>query len=186
MTIDEFCQRWQISRKKAREMHKAGILILDSGASPIAASALGALRAGVDLSPLHLVHLFETPDDLARLGYYQDKAKRALEAIGDLAQDRAPREVSAIVPSAARGNQEAIERLRAWICEALPAAPVYHAWIGTRLLVPMPQVTRQEDARLVNKAIGRVRRLPEFNSWWHVEAIRNGRKRTIYHRPLDL
>jgi alkylated DNA nucleotide flippase Atl1 len=182
MNIHEFCQRFKVSQRKAREMEKAGVLTLDPVDVDSVADIRGALLRGNPLSALMLVRLVEDPALFELIG--GAPGQRAKAAVNDLAfVIAAPDALIASIPEAAYGKPEAVELLASWIKSMLPTGKlVTHPYIAVRLLKGTPAHMREDMARKINSALGHVRRSGALDGWWRVVKA-DGRPVTLYQRP---
>lgn len=185
MNLYEFCEKFRISLRKARKMDKAGVLRLDFDESEHGAEIRLQLRKGQPLTVAHLLYVVEQPAIMSELWPYDDKAKNQLAALGNVDDEAAPREVAAYIAEAARGDDEAIGILVRWMKEKIPAEPVAHYWVATRLLMGLPANIRGYDVPRIRRALLNCRKSPDFRGWWRVEPIRS-RRVTFYQRPEKL
>lgn len=185
MNLYEFCEKFKISLRKARKMDKAGVLRLDFGESENGAEIRLQLRKGQPLTVAHLLYIIEQPAIMSELWPYDEKVKSQLAALGNVDDEAAPREVAAYIGEAARGDDEAIGILVRWMKEKIPAEPVAHYWVATRLLMGLPANIRGYDVPRIRRALLNCRKSPDFRGWWRVEPIRS-RQVTFYQRPEKL
>lgn len=177
MNISDFCERYGISRAKGRRIERDN----PDWFEPIAEypADLAAMRArlanGDNLSALQLCALIENPQWEIDLG---EKARKTVRLLGPLIEP-APRHVAAMIEEAARRKPDAIATLIGWLRAVLPASPVNHAWIAVRLLMGIPANMRENEARLLPRALFNCRKAPEFAGWWRVEKCA-----TIYQKSL--
>lgn len=190
MNIFDFCERFHISQRKAREMMKAGVLRLDENTSDELTSIRAYLRSGQNLSAVQLVYLLENPGELLMLGKYVDKASLLLSTLGDAKGEAAPRMTAALITDVSGGDADAVSALVAWLKEVIPAnRRVQHSYIAVRLLLGLDASARKYDAPRIPRALLYCRRDPSFAGWWRVERG-SSRNVTYYQRPkvdnLDL
>ena len=184
MNLLEFCEKFKISQKRAKAMHKQGVLLLDDAFPPMLVSVSATLRTGKPLSALQLCYLAENTSEALKLGKSAGKALEQLDDIRDALGDRASIEIASLACDAAKqGENEALRALVAWIKSVLPCHDVGHAWIASRLLLALPEGTRQFDAPRITRALARCRALPDFAPFWRYEVL-NKRNVTIYKKPL--
>ena len=186
MNIYEVAERFKISLKKLRAMDKAGLLRLDESASasdPIRAT----LIKGNPLPVAQLVQLIEEPALLLDLGKYATAAEAQVAALGIKTEHAAaPKPVAAAVTDAAKNDPEAVAILVAWLKETIPARPVGHAYLASRLLLGIPPAIRKFEGPRIGRALLNCRNHPSFAGWWTVKpgASQNS---TVYQKlALDL
>lgn len=182
MNLYEFCEKFRISLRKARNMEKTGVLRITSVGSEHGAEIRFQLQKGQPLTVAHLLYIIEDSAIMSELWPYGDKVKIQLAALGRVKDEAAPREVAAYISDAARRNQEAVEVLMRWAMEVIPAEPVTHHWLATRLLMGISANVRKYDVPRISRALLNCRKHPEFQRWWRVE-VRSSRRVTLYQRP---
>lgn len=182
MNLYEFCEKFRISLRKARKMEKAGVLRLASGDSEHGAEIRLQLQKGQPLTVAHLLYIIEDSAIMSELWQYGDKVKSQLAALGRVKEESAPREVAAYISDAARRDQEAVGVLIRWAMEVIPAEPITHHWLATRLLLGISANVRKYDVPRIGRALLNCRKHPDFKRWWRVE-VRSSRKVTLYQRP---
>lgn len=185
MIFFEFCEKYHISPAKARRMFAEGLLEIDAPPPlpPMVTAIYQTLARGQSLTAAHLVELIENPDMIPDLGYYADRAKAEIAALGKI--EPAPKAIVAYVTDAAKNEPEAVDVLLGWLREILPAAPVGHAFIAVRLLLGLAPNIRQYDVPRIPRALLNCRLREEFAGWWRVEK-RGSRNVTIYCRPAKI
>jgi len=185
MNIFEVAEKHKLSLKKLRAMDKDGLLRLDESASaadPIRAT----LIKGNPLPVAQLVQLIEEPALLLDLGKYAKEAETQVAALGKPANEVAPKPVAAAVTDAAKNDPEAVALLVAWLKETIPARPVGHAYIATRLLLGIPASIRKYEAPRIGRALLNCRNHPTFAGWWTVKPGVS-QNSTVYQKlALDL
>lgn len=185
MNIYQLSTRSGIPVSKLRKLDKLGALKA-SDAPEFLDTLIFHMRGNRTLSVAHLLTLRDQPpllDDLrAEKPRYASRAREQLSALGDVSAHMAPRDVTAAIKGASRGDDDASLIIVDWLKAVLPAAPVPHAWVAARLLAPLNEFVRGEAAPLLSPALLNVRKLPEFAGWWHSKKI--GTRSTIeYFRP---
>lgn len=188
MNIYEISEKHKISLHKLRAMAKDNLLRLDSVEDERSALVRYYLSRNTNATVEHLLWLIESPAMLIDLGRYAERAKAQLSALGDVKATAAPRDVTAYIDDAARGDAEAQRILLDWLLGVLPGKPVSHAWLATRLLVGLPENLRAHNVKKLPMALLNIRKMPEFAGGWIIE--KNGtRTQTFYtkpKKPLDL
>jgi hypothetical protein len=185
LTLVEFCERYRISLKKAKRMHKEGALRVADAPSDVGAKIFATLAARNPLSAYELCALVDDPGLILTLGRYADRASEQLETVGAAGSERAPKAIAALLTDAADGDVPSVEALGDWLRSILPVEPVPYAWIASRLLLAMPDNIRQFEGARIQRALNRVRKLESFAGWFAYE-LRAGRKVTLYARPKTL
>jgi hypothetical protein len=185
LTLPEFCQKYRISHAKAKRMHKDGALRVADAPSDIGAKIFETLAIRNPLSALELCGLIDDPGLILTLGRHTDKASAQLQAVGDAAKDKAPKEIAAILADASSGDPASVQALADWIKSVLPQEPVRYPWLACRLLLAFPANVRQFEAPRIVRALANVRKLESFAGWFRYEKI-SGRKAAIYARPIAL
>lgn len=185
MNIHEISEKHKISLRKLRAMAKDNLLRLDSVEDERSATVRNYLSRNANVTVEHLLWLIESPAMLIDLGRHAGRAKAQLSALGDVGATAAPRDVTAYIDDAARGDAEALRILLDWLLSVLPSKPVSHAWIATRLLIGLPENLRAHNVKKIPMALLNIRRMPEFAGGWTIE--RNGtRTKTFYMQPKNL
>lgn len=183
MNLIEFCERYHISRVKARRMNKDGVLRLNESPPDPVTLIRQCLARGHDLTAEQAVYLIEQPDVVAALGTYSDRVSAQLALLGDMKP--APAIIAAYVTDAARNDREAVTALVDWIKGVLPTRPVSHTYLAARLLIALAPNVRQYDVPRLPRALLNCRKSPDLAGWWRLETRKN-RTATIYQKPLDL
>lgn len=189
MNIYQLSVKAGITVGKLRKLEKLGALKLD-GETGFLDSLLFHMRGNQTLTVSQLLTLIEDPDLLDDLAAakprYASRAREQIAAIGDASQHLAPREVTAAIVGASRGDDDESLIIVDWFKSVLPASPVPHAWLTVRLLAPLNEFMRGQTAPLISPALLNVRKLPEFAGYWQSEKI--GTRSTIkyFQKPLDL
>lgn len=180
MNIFEFAEEFRLSLAKARKIKKRFPQIFnetDSSFDPLRAT----LAKGNRLTAPQLIELIENRSGLLEMGKYTAAAQRELAALGDPVAQAAPKEVVANLMEAARNEPEAVQILVDWLRSIVPAKPVSHAFIATRLLLGIPETIRQYEAPRIPRALLNARQHPDFAGWWHVEK-QVSRNQTVYQK----
>ena len=189
MNMYEIAQRGKTSIAVLKRLAALGVLKYDKEA-PAAETFADRVRFHLNRNPRLTVgmvlELLDNPAALGELRGYEDRASRQIAALGDVANEGAPAEVTAAIDDAARGDLEAGRILAAWIRRVLPARDVPHVWLASRLLYPLPANLRNADASRLTFALMHVRRRDDMAGWWH-----SGKnKEIVYHEfrtsALDL
>lgn len=183
MNILEFCETFRISLAKAKRMDKAGVLRLDENMSDEETAIRAALAKGQPLTAFQLCALVERPGLLLSLGRYAGRAETLLSELGDVREETAPREVSAAILHAARGDDRAVSVLAEWIKGIIPSrGSVSHSYIATRLLLGVPENLRKFEVPRLPRAIFYCRKGEALQGWFTVHE-QGKRTFTLYHRP---
>ncbi|MBX9897674.1 MAG: hypothetical protein K2Y17_07200 [Qipengyuania sp.] len=185
MNIYEFAQKYDISVKKVRKMHKAGVLLIDDTEHPLADEMRACLSKGQPLSTIHLLALIENPRLAWQLGRYAKKAQAQVDALGDPTTGAAPREIGAKIYSGICRDEDSIGSLIAWLKEIIPTKAVGHQYVAVRLALGIPIQIRAAGARCIPAVLLHSRKHPEFAAWWRIEKV-GWRNRTFYCRPEKL
>lgn len=184
MNIYEISEEHSISVTKLRKLERDGLLCVDGQESQTAAALRYHLRRNQIMTVAQVLQLIDAPGLVIELNRWAERARTQLEALGDVKATQAPRDVTAYIDDAARGDAEAIAILLRWLQIVLPTRPVPHAWVGVRLLVGLPENLRAYNIRRVPLALLNVRKQPEFAGWWHLASTGGTeRNRTFYARP---
>lgn len=185
MNIFDAAERYKISLKKLRAMDKDGLLRLDESAKasdPIRAT----LVKGNALPVAQLVQLIEEPALLLDLGKYASAAKGQVDALGHPEREPAPKPAAAAVTDAAKNDPEAVALLVDWLKSVIPACPVGHAYLATRLLLGIPAGLRKSEAPRIGRALLNCRNHPALAGWWKVKPGVS-QNSTVYQKlALDL
>lgn len=166
-------------------MEKAGWLRVDTNATPVDEIRI-ALKKGHRLTVAQLVYLVENPGALLELGNYTRQAQAQLETVGDAKSEPAPPDIAAQLLDAYRNVPEAVEIVAAWVASVLPAGPVGHAWVASRLLLGVPENIRKFDVPRMQRILMNCRNHPALKPYCFTvrEMSRNV---TIYQKvSLDL
>jgi hypothetical protein len=181
----EFSEEFRLSLAKVRKIKKRFPQIFndaDSAFDPMRAT----LSKGNRLTAPQLVDLLENPGGLLELGKYASIAERELAALGNPRAQVAPKEVVANIMEAAKGEAEAVQILVDWLRTVIPAEPVEHAFIATRLLLGVPATIRKYEAPRIPRALLNARKHEGFAGWWRVGNVAS-QNRTFYQKlALDL
>lgn len=185
MNIFEISERHKISVKKLRAMDKDNLLRHDASTTTLD-EMRATLKTGNRLNVGQLVHLIEAPAGLLELGKYAGKAQSQLAELDNPTGQVAPREVAAQILDAFEKQPAAIAALVEWLKSVIPAHPVGHAYIATRLLLGVPENMRKHDTARLQRAMMNCRDHPAFSGWWRTEKSVS-RNRTVYQKlELDL
>lgn len=184
MNIHDISRRTHIPLGSLRKLERLGVLMLDEehDAAPAIRLHLGRNQ---QMSVAHLLALLDTPALVDDLGKYVDRAKGQVAALGDIKASAAPREVTAEIPEASKGKPDALRTLADWAKSILPAEPVSYHWLAVRLLFPLNEFLREQNAPLVNLALLKLRQSPEFAGWSR-SVPRGGKTTTIFSRPANI
>lgn len=185
MNIYEMSQRTNISVSKLKKLQRLDVLKVDPE-NPVAALLRFHLARNQQLTAAHTLALLAAPEILDQLGKYTDRAKAQLAAIGSVTA--APRNVTAAIFEAGRGDAGEAETLAAWLRDVLPREAVPYHWVAVRLLYGLPDTLKKQYAKRLNIALANVRKLESFAGYWTPEEI-GVRNKIIYHQPklaLDL
>lgn len=180
MNVFEFCERYHISLAKGRKIAKENPHWFNASGSPFD-TIRATIANGDTLTALHLLDLIENPGGLLELGKYASKAEQALAALGNPQTQVAPKGVVAYLMEAAKGEAEAVQILVDWLRVIIPASPVNHAYIATRLLLGIPATIRESEASRIPRALLNARQHPDFAGYWHVEKGVS-RNKTVYQK----
>lgn len=182
MTLMEFCDKFRISHSKARRMMKAGVLLVSEMPNSAVIKIAETLAKRNPLSAADLCVLLESPSLALQLGRYSARALDQVDAIGDVAQGKAPHNVALAVADAARGDSDSVSILIDWIKRTLPdSGEVSHAWIACRLLLAMPANLREFENVKIVRALSWCRKSGNLDGWFRYET-RCGRKAAFYFR----
>jgi hypothetical protein len=186
MNIFEISDKAKISVKKLRLLDKLGVLRHDASTTELDAIR-ATLKTGNRLNVGQLVQLIENPGGLLELGKYASKASAQLAELDNPKGQVAPREISAQILEAFEKQPDAVAALVGWCKSIIPAHPVGHAYIATRLLLGVPENVRHFDVPRLQRVMMNCRDHPEFAGWWKQEKSVSSRNRTIYQKlALDL
>jgi hypothetical protein len=184
-SIHEFCAEFHISLAKARRMDKRGWLRI-SGETTAVDEIRMALKRGQKLTVAQLCELIESPAGILELGKYAAKAEEQLAALKDPASQAAPLAVSSYILEAFQNQSQAVEIIARWLATIIPAEPVGHAYVATRLLLGVPANIRHYDVPHVHRVLMHCRAHPSMAGLWRTEKNKT-RNVTIYQRSgLDL
>lgn len=184
-SIHEFCAEFHISLAKARRMDKRGWLRIDGKTTPVDEIRL-ALKRGARLTVAQLVELIENPAGVLELGKYASTAEKQLDALKDPKREIAPREVAANILEAYQNQGEAVAIVAAWLRSIIPAEPVGHAYVATRLLLGVPENIRKFDVPHMQRALMNCRAHPAMRGLWRTVQEKS-RNVTVYQKiGLDL
>lgn len=174
MNIFQLSNKSGIPLAKLRKLEKLKALIVDPE-NGFLDGLIFHMRGNQILSTAQLLTLVEDPDlldDLAAVKpRYASRAREQIAALGDISQHHAPRDVTAAVMGASRGDDDDGLIIATWLMGVLPGAPVPHAWVTVRLLAPLNEFLRGQTAPLISPALLNVRKLPEFAPYWRSEKI---------------
>lgn len=185
MNIFEISDKAKISVKKLRLLDKLGVLRHDASTTELDAIR-ATLKTGNRLNVGQLVHLIENPGGLLELGKYGPKAQAQLDELNNPTSQVAPREISSQILEAFEKQPDAVVALVRWCKSVIPAEPVGHAYIATRLLLGVPENVRRFDVPRLQRVMMNCRDHPEFAGWWRKEKSVS-RNVTLYQKlALDL
>lgn len=189
MNIYQLSLRTGIAVTKLRKLEKLNALVTD-GETGFLDSLIFHMRGNQALSVSQLIALAEAPDLVEELGAvkprYASRAREQVLALGDMSRGLAPRDVTAAIVGAARGDDDEGLIIAEWIKTVLPpSGAVPHAWVTVRLLKPLNEFMRGQTAPFISPALLNVRKLPEFAGWWRSEKI-GTRNQIRYFRPKGL
>lgn len=182
-SIYEFCAEYHISLGKARRMEKRGWLRIDSNATPIDEIRIG-LKKGARLTVAQLVELIENPGGLLELGNYTRQAQAQLDVLGDPKADAAPPDIAAQLLDAYRNDLEAVRLVASWVADILPAGPVGHAWVATRLLLGVPENIRKYDIPRLQRVLMNCRNHEALKPYWFT--VREMSRNVTYYQKISL
>lgn len=184
-SVHEFCSEFHISLAKARRMEKRGWLRIDSNTTPVDEIRM-ALKRGQKLTVAQLVELIESPAGILELGKYASKAEEQLTALKDPRGQVAPKEVAANILEAFQNQGPAVDIVARWLASIIPAAPVGHAYLATRLLLGVPENIRKYDVPHMQRVLMNCRAHPSMAGLWSTVSS-GARNVTIYQKKkLDL
>lgn len=187
MNILQLSVKTGIPVTKLRKLEKLGALVADKETGFLD-TLIFHMRGNRILTVSQLLALIEAPDLLDELAAvkprYASRAREQLQALGSVADSLAPRDVTAAIVGAARGDDDESLIIADWLKGILPAAPVAHAWVTVRLLMPLNEFMRGQTAPLISPALLNVRKLPEFAGYWLSE--KSGGRSAIKYFSLDL
>jgi hypothetical protein len=190
LNIYEIAEKFAISVAKLRKMERDGCLRVDGEDSETAAALRHYLARNQQMTVAQIMSLLDSPALYIELGKWADRARTQVAALGDVKATAAPRDVTAYIDDAARGDSEAVEILMRWLHGVLPAKPVPHSWIAARLLINLPENLRASFIKRIPIALLNVRKQPEFAGWWTLAPTgAKDRNQTFYQKAkiaLDL
>lgn len=181
MTPYEFADKWKLSIKKVRQMMKVNNWPQEK--ENVRADAIRHLISkGQPLTAAHLCELVDSPELVLDLGKYAGRAQEQIDALGKAKEQAAPKEVTAYIGEAARGDTEAVGILSAWLKEIIPSRPVNHSFIAVRLLLGLAPSIRAFDVPRIPRALHECRKVESFAAWF-VSEPKGARNQTIYKKP---
>lgn len=183
-TLHEFCERWNISLRKARLMDKEGDLRLSGSEKPIDAIRLALKTSSRRLNVAQLVYLIENPDEALELGPYGRLAEAAIEALDKPKGQVAPPDVTAQILDAYNGEPAAVEIIAKWLASIIPGKPVNHAYLAVRLMLGVPEGTRKYDFPRVQRVFKYARAHPAMAGLW--KTVRQASQNVTYYQKLAL
>jgi len=180
-SLYEISEKYRVSVRKLRKMHKDGVLRCDGSGDPIADDIRGYLERGQQLTVKQLVALIERPGLLLEIGPRMDAAKAQVNALDG--PEPASGDLWPELAGAAANEPDALLKLIAWAQATIPGdRPVNHHWLAVRLLLAVPENLRKYEFPRLNRVFLHMRQRPEFEGWWSVES--QGKRRvTWYHQP---
>jgi hypothetical protein len=189
MNIYQLSVKSGIPVTKLRKLEKLNALVTD-GETGFIDTLIFHMRGNQVLTVAQLLALIDEPDLLDELGAvrprYASRAREQIAALGDTATDRAPREVTAAIQGAARGDDDESLIIVEWLKRVLPGSPVSHAWITVRLLLPLNPFMREQTAPLISPALLNARKLPEFAGHWHSWKAGTRSRISYYRAPGEI
>lgn len=188
MNIHDVATKSGVSVRALRKLEKLKLIAFDpepdSDEHPRAAEARFLLMRNQQMPATLLVEFLENPSALYDLRKYEARARAQMAELGDVAGQMAPIAVQAVISDAAGADPAAVDTLADWLRSILPAAPVSHHWIATRLLLPLDPIQRDSMAKKINFAMNYVRRLESFRAYWASVKPPRGKVNVIkYFRP---
>lgn len=182
-TIFELCEEFHLSLAKVRRMEKRYPHWFKASTSQFD-EIRATLANGDALAVWQLVQLIENPGELLNLGKYAHKAERALAELGNPQAQVAPKDVAANLMEAAKNEPEAVQILVDWLKGMLPAEPVTHAFIATRLLLGVPESIRKYEGPRIPRALLNSRQSPSFAGYWRT--VKELSRNVTYYQKLEL
>lgn len=170
MNIHEMSNRTGVSLSTLRKLDRLGVLKVDAE-SDAAAAIRFHLTRNQQMTAAQFLAVLDDRTLISELGRYSARCQAQLDGLGAVEATLAPKSVTAEIPQAARGDDDAALVIAEWLMSILPADPVPHAWPAVRLLMPLNEFLREQYAPLINLALLNVRRLPEFALCWRSEKI---------------
>jgi hypothetical protein len=181
VNILELSEKAGISVKKLRVLDKLGGLRHDDNITPLD-EMRAAIKSGNRLNVGQLVHLVEHSEGLLELGRYADKARVQLAELDNPKGQGAPPEIAALTLDAFEKQPAAISALVGWLKTIIPAHPVGHSYVAARLLLGVPELSRQYDVPRLQRIMMNCREDPSFAGWWRREK-QVTQNRTVYQKP---
>lgn len=182
-SIHEFAAEFHISLGKARRMEKRGWLRVDGNTTPIDEIRL-ALKKGARLTVAQLVELIDNPGGLLELGTYARQAEAQLALIGDPKAQAAPGDIAAQILDAYRNDSEAVGIVAAWVASILPAGPVGHAFVASRLLLGVPENIRKYDVPRLQRVLMNCRAHSALAG--HSYTVKQASRNVTYYQKTSL
>lgn len=184
MNIYEISEKFGVSMRALRKLEKGKVLKLDP-VNPMVDKIIYMLSKGKLLPVDALAFLVENPDTLIELGNRAGEAEYQVSSLGNVQQDIAPPDVSAEIEMAAKGDDNAVEKLATWLQRVIPSdCAVGHHFVAVRLLLSVPSGSRPYAYSRLPRALLNVRRHPGF-AGWSSYTTESGSKVSRYHRPAD-
>jgi hypothetical protein len=187
MNIYQLSMKSGLSLVKLRKLEKLGALRLD-GETGLVDGLIFHMRGNKTLTVAQLLALIERPDLLDELDAarprYASRAREQIAAVSLVDAHKAPREVTAAIVGASRGDDDESLVIAEWLKGILPPDPVSHAWVAVRLLAPLNAFQREQIAPLISPALLNMRKLPEFAGYWHSGKI-GSRSVIQYYRRMS-
>lgn len=180
MNIHELSSRTNISLSNLRKLERLKVLKVDAE-SALAPALRWHLGRNQHMTVTQLLDVLAAPDILDDLGRYAEQARAQIAELGAVMP--APRDVTAAIYDAGKGDTENVEIIASWLRSVLPREPVSYHWIAVRLLFGLPDTLKTQYAKRLNLVLANARKLDSFAGWFSFE--KKGERRAVkYHKPL--
>lgn len=181
MNIHELSARTNISLSALKKLDRLKVLKVDPEHS-LASSLRFHLARNQHLSVAQIIAIKQDSSVLDELGKYRDRALNQITVLGDVAP--APREVTALIYDAGKGDTDACEAIAAWLRSILPREPVTYHWVAVRLLWGLPDTLKVQYSKRLNIVLANVRKLDSFAGWYRIISASAVKNTVVYHKAL--
>lgn len=188
MNIYQLSNKTGLSLTNLRKLEKLGVLKLSNDCEKLSKLHFH-MRGNQTFTLAMLLWLHDEPDLIEELGYisslYEQRARRQIMTLGNAAGSLAPKEVTAAIADAARGDRASALLIGNWLKSILLDNVASHHWVAMRLLIPLNEFLREQSLSLIPLALLNMRKQMEFAGWWRSKKFGSAHQ-IFYAKPLDL
>lgn len=188
MDIYECHDRYGITLKKLRLMHRDGVLRIEKEKTPEYWLKVVSDIKRARMSARSIALAFRYPQKLAKFHYLTRAHRRVLDTHFKSVELPADDLKLFVRPTAALGAVEKHPMLMAEFIEAvqkiIPSRDVSYYYVAVRLYLAC-ETDFQMDlmSEYMTRAFSSVRDEPSMQGWWHSEPGAYGKNHAVYHKP---